>query len=75
MGLAIGRNGHNVTAPFMIVADGRTALRASNAVAVALLFCCGYAFGYRTGLSPWVCALFMVVFGGVLVGVATAFGG
>jgi hypothetical protein len=64
-----------VAAPFMIVGDARTALRASNAVAVVLLFFCGYAFGHRTGLSPWVSGLFMVVFGGTLVGVAIALGG
>lgn len=59
----------------MIVGDARTALRASNAVAVVLLFFCGYAFRHRTGLSPWVSGLFMVVFGGTLVGVAIALGG
>jgi hypothetical protein len=47
----------------------------SNAAAMVLLFCCGYAFGYRTGLSPWISGLFMIVFAGALVGVAIALGG
>jgi len=64
-----------VAVPFIIVGDAREALRASNAVAVTLLFCCGYAFGYRSGLSPWVTGLFMVAFAGALVGVAIALGG
>jgi VIT1/CCC1 family predicted Fe2+/Mn2+ transporter len=64
-----------VAAPFIVFGDARTALRVSNAVAVILLFCCGYAFGYRSGFSPWVAGLFMVVFGGAMVGVAIALGG
>jgi VIT1/CCC1 family predicted Fe2+/Mn2+ transporter len=64
-----------VAAPFIVFGDARTALRVSNVVAVFLLFCCGYAFGYRSGFSPWVAGLFMVAFGGAMVGVAIALGG
>lgn len=64
-----------VAAPFAVFGEARTALRVSNAVAVILLFCCGYAFGYRSGLSPWAAGLFMVVFAGALVGIAIALGG
>jgi hypothetical protein len=64
-----------VAAPFIVFGDARTALRVSNVVAVFLLFCCGYAFGYRSGFSPWAAGLFMVVFGGAMVGVAIALGG
>jgi hypothetical protein len=64
-----------IALPFLLIEDGRTALRASNAVAVAMLFLCGYAFGYRSGLSPWLTALFMVAFGAALVGVAILLGG
>jgi hypothetical protein len=64
-----------VAAPFLVFGDARMALRVSNAVAVFLLFCCGYAFGYRSGFSSWVAGLFMVVFGGAMVGVAIALGG
>jgi len=64
-----------IALPFLLIDDGRTALRASNAVAVAMLFLCGYAFGYRSGLRPWPTALAMVVFGAAMVGVAIALGG
>jgi len=64
-----------IALPFLLIDDGRTALRASNAVAVAMLFLCGYAFGYRSGLPPWTTALAMVAFGAAMVGVAIALGG
>lgn len=64
-----------IALPFLLIDDGRTALRASNAVAVAMLFLCGYAFGYRSGLRPWPTALAMVAFGAAMVGVAILLGG
>jgi VIT1/CCC1 family predicted Fe2+/Mn2+ transporter len=59
----------------MLIGDARLALRVSNAVAILMLFFCGYAFGYRSGMQPWASGLAMVDFGGVLVGVAIALGG
>jgi VIT1/CCC1 family predicted Fe2+/Mn2+ transporter len=64
-----------IALPFILVSDARLALRISNAVAVALLALCGYAFGHRSGIPPWVTALVMVAFGGAMVGVAIALGG
>jgi VIT1/CCC1 family predicted Fe2+/Mn2+ transporter len=64
-----------IVIPFMLIGDGRTALRASNVIAIAMLFVCGYAFGHRSGLKPWATGLSMVAFGCVLVGVAIALGG
>jgi hypothetical protein len=64
-----------IVIPFIFVSDARLALRISNAVAIVMLFFCGYAFGYRSGLRPWAAGLLMVVFGGALVGVAIALGG
>ena len=64
-----------IALPFIFVSDARLALRISNAVAVALLAVCGYAFGYRSGIPPWVTALVMVAFGAAMVGVAIALGG
>jgi len=64
-----------IVIPFMLIGDGRLALRASNVIAIAMLFVCGYAFGLRSGLKPWATGLSMVVFGCVLVGVAIALGG
>jgi VIT1/CCC1 family predicted Fe2+/Mn2+ transporter len=64
-----------IVIPFILIGDARSALRASNAVAIAMLFVCGYAFGDRTGLRPWLAGLTMVVAGGAFVGVAVALGG
>jgi VIT1/CCC1 family predicted Fe2+/Mn2+ transporter len=64
-----------IALPFIFVSDARLALRISNTVAVALLALCGYAFGHRSGIPPWVTALVMVAFGGAMVGVAIALGG
>ena len=64
-----------IALPFFLIDGDRTALRASNTVAVAMMFLCGYAFGYRSGLAPWTMALLMVAFGAAMVGVALALGG
>jgi VIT1/CCC1 family predicted Fe2+/Mn2+ transporter len=64
-----------IALPFIFISDARLALRVSNAVAVALLALCGYAFGYRSKILPWAMALVMVAFGAAMVGVAIALGG
>jgi VIT1/CCC1 family predicted Fe2+/Mn2+ transporter len=64
-----------VTLPFMFVPNAQLALRLSNAVAVGMMFLCGYAFGYHSGLSPWATGLAMIAIGGALVGIAIALGG
>jgi VIT1/CCC1 family predicted Fe2+/Mn2+ transporter len=64
-----------VVIPFLFIGDARTALRASHAIAVAMLFLCGYSFGSCAGLRPWATGLVMIVVGGALVGVAFALGG
>jgi len=64
-----------IVIPFMLISDARVALRASNAVAIAMLFVCGYAFGQRAGMRPWVSGLAVVAVGAAFVGVAIALGG
>jgi hypothetical protein len=64
-----------IVIPFIFMSDTRLALRVSNAIAIGMLFFCGYAFGYRSGLRPWAAGLSMVAFGCALVGVAIALGG
>jgi len=64
-----------IVIPFIFVGDARLALRVSNAVAIAMLFICGYLFGIRSGLRPWATGLSMVAIGVALVGVAIALGG
>ena len=64
-----------VVIPFIFLSDARMALRVSYAVAILMLFCCGYVFGIQSGLRPWAAGLAMVILGGALVGVAVVLGG
>ncbi|MCP3399284.1 VIT1/CCC1 transporter family protein [Bradyrhizobium sp. CCGB20] len=64
-----------VVIPFLLLTDARLALRVSYAVAIRMLFCCGYVFGVRSGLRPSVAGLAMVAVGSTLVGIAVALGG
>jgi VIT family len=64
-----------IVIPFIFMSDAKMALRVSNTIAIVMLFLCGYAFGYRSGLRPWAAGLSMVAFGSALVGVAIALGG
>ena len=64
-----------VVIPFIVMQDPVPALRVSNAIAVALLFLAGYAFGRLTERQPvWVGGV-MVILGSVLVGITMALGG
>jgi VIT family len=64
-----------VVIPFIVVEDARLALRASNTLAVLLLFVCGFLFGRHAGLPPWITGLIMVAVGIILVSIAIALGG
>src|SRR5262245_60329395 len=60
--------------PFLFIENARWALRTSNALAVAMLFLCGFFFARYAGLRPWTTGLFMVIIGAALVGIATPSG-
>jgi hypothetical protein len=64
-----------VVIPFIFMKDTWLALRVSNAIAIAMLFLTGYAFGRVTGRHPWVTGVSMVIIGAVLVGLTIALGG
>ena len=64
-----------VVIPLVFLSDAKFALRVSYAVAIAMLFCCGYAFGVHSGIKPWASGLSMVAVGSALVGIAVALGG
>ena len=64
-----------IVIPFILIGDARLALRLSNAVAIGMLFVCGYALGRCAGFRPWATGLLMVAGGVALVGVAIALGG
>jgi hypothetical protein len=64
-----------VVLPFLFTDNVHFALRISNAIAIAMLFMCGYAFAKCIGRRPLVTGLLMVAVGCVLVGIAIALGG
>jgi VIT1/CCC1 family predicted Fe2+/Mn2+ transporter len=64
-----------VMIPFIIFENAQLALRISNAIAVALLFFCGFIFAPHAGLRPWAMGVTMVAIGASLVGIAIALGG
>jgi len=64
-----------VVIPFFFFEDARLALRLSNAIAIVLLFMCGYLLAQTIGGRPWVTGGAMIVLGCALVAVAAALGG
>lgn len=64
-----------VIVPFMLFSDIGVAMRTSNAIAVAMMSCAGYAFGRLAGYRPWVTAGWFVLLGSLLVGLTIALGG
>src|SRR5262245_44281029 len=61
--------------PFLVWSDVQSGLRISNAVAIVMLFMCGYAYARSTGLRPWLTGLLMVAIGFAMVAIAIALGG
>jgi hypothetical protein len=64
-----------VALPFVFMSDAQLALRVSNAVAIAMLFLCGYRVARLIGHSPWATGLGMVALGAALVAMTMALGG
>ena len=65
-----------VVLPFVFMKeDAMRALRISNAIAIALLFLCGFFFGREARMNRWVAGLAMVLIGAVLVAITIALGG
>ena len=64
-----------VVIPFIFLNEASLALRISNGIAIVMLFLTGCAFGRHIGRHRWGTGLWMVVLGGVLVGITKALGG
>jgi hypothetical protein len=64
-----------VAVPFIFLQNVKTGMRASNAIAVTMLFFAGMAYGRCVGRSPWTFGISMVALGGVLVALTIALGG
>jgi VIT1/CCC1 family predicted Fe2+/Mn2+ transporter len=64
-----------VAIPFLFMHDAMRALRVSNAIAIAMLFVSGYAFGRIAGRRAWLMGLGTVILGAILVVITMALGG
>jgi hypothetical protein len=64
-----------VSVPFIVMNDAMRALRASNAVAVVMLFAMGLAYARLVGAPAIVFGVSMVALGSVLVALTIALGG
>jgi len=64
-----------ISLPFVLFPGAGFAMRASNAVAIAMLFGMGWTLGKHTGVSGWGAGLVMVCLGLVLVAITIALGG
>lgn len=64
-----------VVIPFLVIASASLALRVSNAIAIVMLFMCGFTFARHAGMNPWVMGFTMVAVGAAGVSIAIALGG
>jgi hypothetical protein len=64
-----------VAIPFILMESAKPALRVSNAIAIALLFIAGYAYGRCIGRKQWLIGISMVALGSSLVAMAIPLGG
>jgi hypothetical protein len=64
-----------VVLPFFFISDTFTAMRVSNAIALATLFAAGYQLGAYAGFGPWRAGFVMAGLGAVLVAIIIAMGG
>ena len=64
-----------IVIPFVVVAQPGVAMRASNTIAIVMLFGMGWSVGTHAGQSGWSMGLAMVGLGLVLVIVTIALGG
>jgi hypothetical protein len=64
-----------VVLPFVFFDSLLLAMRVSGAVAIAMLFFCGYGLGRYGGLLPWRSGLVMVVLGVIVEAIIIALGG
>ena len=64
-----------VVLPFMFVDDLRLAMRWSSAIAIAMMFLCGYGWARYAGVNAWLAGLAMVLLGVIVESVVILLGG
>jgi VIT family protein len=61
--------------PFVLINDTQLALRVSNAVAIVMMFFCGWKVAKYVGYNKWKMSLAIILIGIMLVAVTIALGG
>ena len=64
-----------VVVPFLFLHDTWIALRISNAIAIIMMFLCGWSVAKYVGINKWVMGVVMIIVGIILVAVTIALGG
>ena len=64
-----------VVIPFLLMHNAVPALRASNGIAIVMLFVTGFVYGRITGFHPWLVGASMVILGAALSAMTMALGG
>lgn len=64
-----------IVVPFVFMHDAWLALRFSNAIAVLMLFACGFRLGSYAGVRPWLTGGAVALLGVVIVPITIALGG
>ena len=64
-----------VALPFVFIQEANRALRLSNAVALVMLFLCGYLLGNHAGGRRWTGAFLLLTVGVIMVWATIALGG
>lgn len=64
-----------VVIPFLFIKEPAKALRVSNAVAIIIMFICGWLLGRYSGRKPWFTGFMMSLIGIILVTIAISLGG
>ncbi len=64
-----------VALPFVFFTDLRFAMRVSGAIAIAMLFFCGYRWGHYAGMRPMRVGVIMVILGSLITAAVIALGG
>ena len=64
-----------VVVPFLFLQDTWIALRISNAIAIIMMFLCGWSVAKYVGINKWVMGVVMIIVGIILVAVTIALGG
>src|SRR5262249_16850412 len=64
-----------VVIPFVFVRDTQLALRISNAVAIVMMFFCGWDVANYVGYNKWKLSIAIILIGVMLVAITIALGG